>query len=210
MNHVNNNNPTLKSSRKESGLRLVSYQKAPGTGKESAVDADITIPESDGIVMGGKKSRYGVPVNARLAVYYIRKLWTEIERKRLLMIHQDTNDFFDDFIKVLDGDVTKFNKDDFMVQLKEFNGRWKEANTWLLSCFVIHWNYNGKKCPLKTSQSWKCGDSLLPGDENIRRAYVSTRRYPIKMVSRKINVGHRWRGQGRNRLHYVFDPGNIQ
>jgi len=64
--------------------------------------ANIEIPESEnGIKMEYGGNIYGEPIDARLAIYYIRKLWTEIKRDRILSIHQDTRDAFASLEKTL-------------------------------------------------------------------------------------------------------------
>lgn len=64
------------------------------------VTANIEIPESEnGIKMKYGGTIYGEPIDARLAIFYIRKLWTEIKRDRILSIHKDTRRLMDDLDK---------------------------------------------------------------------------------------------------------------
>jgi hypothetical protein len=106
--------------------------KVLGTpGVEKAVDADINIQESDAIKMPDGRKIFGEPVNARLAIFYIRKLWKEIERNRLLSIYDDTHAFFELLRKEFKGSEG-LDREEFLRKLREFNDRWKDANNWLI------------------------------------------------------------------------------
>ena len=98
----------------------------------SEIDVNLDIPETEGIVMPDKKEIFGLPVHARLAVFYIRKLWREIEKKRMLTIHRDTRSVFAVLRQHLDKNAKEFDKDDFVKQLNELDRRWEEANNWLI------------------------------------------------------------------------------
>ena len=105
---------------------------ASSRNKGTEIDADIQIQETDGIIMPGKKEIFGLPVTARLAIFYIRKLWEELEKKQLLSIHRDTKSLFN----VLRGHLNKqgkdFKREDFLEELEKMDKRWEEANDWLI------------------------------------------------------------------------------
>ena len=96
------------------------------------IDVDVEIPESEGIVMPGKKEIYGLPIHARLAVFYIRKLWQELENKKLLSIHEDTRRFFNVIRGHFDKKSEGFKREEFLKELEVMDRRWREANDWLI------------------------------------------------------------------------------
>jgi hypothetical protein len=110
------------------------FKPTPGSKNSGTeIDVDVEIQETEGIIMPGKKEIYGLPVHARLAIFYIRKLWQELEKKQLLSIHRDTKSLFD----VLRGHFNSkksqtFKKEDFLEALEKMDKRWEEANDWLI------------------------------------------------------------------------------
>ncbi len=144
------------------------------------IDVDVEVPESEGIVMPGKKEIYGLPIHARLAIFYIRKLWQELEKKQLLSIHEDTRKFFNVLRGHFDKKSEGFKREEFLKELEVMEDRWKEANDWLIellrNSFAVTMD---KSILLKTLSQPEC--------EGIRY-YLAMKRRPENQYIQKNEV----------------------
>lgn len=109
------------------------YEKPISPGSRPHKDDNIDIPESDedGIMMPDGKNIYGEPVDARLAVFYIKKLWKEVFNKKLLTIAEDTNALLNFLKEKVENDFKSFDKVDFLNKLDVISSSTEEANNWL-------------------------------------------------------------------------------
>lgn len=113
------------------------YQPNVSGGATPHEPGDIPIPEEDGLKLPGGPNVFGEPVDAPLAVYYIRKLWQEVlgndEHENLLKIADNTKKFFSDTKDYIDNDLKDFTKEEFKMKLDALTMLWEKANHWLVA-----------------------------------------------------------------------------
>jgi hypothetical protein len=192
------------------------YKRIDESGDGIEIDSNIDIPETDGIVMPDGKNVYGEPVNARLAIFYIRKLWQEIEKLKLLTVHEDTMIFMDIIRNHSKNKFKELKEEDFEVKLKEIEQKWKRANDWLIDLLRNSFGITmDKSVLLKTLSQPECEGiryylamKRKPEEEKsvtYEGEIKDSKGRPVKLTL--VTVGVDKKGTD---LHYEYDPEKVE
>lgn len=86
----------------------------------------ITIPEAERMVAG-------IPIDADLAIFFIRKLWHAVDKYSLATIAKDTKENLEDLFALLPKDFKKDNDDFLEKKMSAINDLALKAENWLVT-----------------------------------------------------------------------------
>lgn len=174
---------------------------------------DIPIPESeeDGLHMPGGKNIFGEPVDARLAVFYIRKLWKKVLGSNVLTIAEDTKALFDELKSMFEEEEAKsIDKDALNKKLDQVLKTVEEANNWLISLLDNSFGITlDKNTLLKTLSQPGCEGMrfyLALKDKPDKRKQASENdgtSVPLPVILTLVSVGVNQKAED---LHFEFYP----